>query len=164
MGLVVSLDPEKAALPYLPADRERLLEYDLARAIGRVIATNKPVIGVMTSLPMFGSPMNPMMAMRMGQQPQRPWVFIQELQRDYDVRQIQMDVDKIDDAIQVLVVAHPKEISDKAQYAIPRCDERHRPSAAAEQSDGEHDARRRVVTAEAVAGVGHRVRQHEGGC
>jgi ABC-type uncharacterized transport system involved in gliding motility auxiliary subunit len=118
MGLVVSLDPEKAALPYLPADRERLLEYDLARAIGRVIATNKPVIGVMTSLPMFGSPMNPMMAMRMGQQPQRPWVFIQELQRDYDVRQIQMDVDKIDDAIQVLVVAHPKEISDKAQYAI----------------------------------------------
>ena len=117
MGLVVSLDPEKAALPYLPADRERLLEYDLARAIGRVIATNKPVIGVMTALPMFGTPMNPMM-MRMGQQGQRPWVFIQELQRDYDVRQMQMDVDKIDDAIQVLVIAHPKEISDKAQFAI----------------------------------------------
>jgi ABC-type uncharacterized transport system involved in gliding motility auxiliary subunit len=118
MGLVVSLDPEKAALPYLPADRERLLEYDLARAIGRVIATNKPVIGVMTSLPMFGSPMNPMMAMRMGQQPQRPWVFIQELQRDYDVRQVPMTTDKIDDAIQVLIVAHPKEVSDQAQYAI----------------------------------------------
>jgi len=117
MGLVVSLDPEKAALPYLPADRERLLEYDLARAIGRVIATNKPVIGVMTALPMFGMPMNPMM-MRMGQQGQRPWVFIQELQRDYDVRQVQMTSDKIDDAIQVLVVAHPKDITDQAQYAI----------------------------------------------
>lgn len=118
LGLVVSLDPEKAALPYLPADRERLLEYDLARAIGRVIATNKPVIGVMTALPMFGSPMNPMMAMRMGQQPQRPWVFIQELQRDYDVRQVQMTADKIEDAIQVLIVAHPKEITDQAQFAI----------------------------------------------
>ncbi|HMJ92069.1 MAG TPA: Gldg family protein, partial [Candidatus Acidoferrum sp.] len=118
MGLVVSLDPEKAALPFLPADRERLLEYDLARAIGRVIATNKPVIGVMTPLPMFGSPMNPMMAMRMGQQPQRPWVFIQELQRDYDVRQVQMTAETIEEAIQVLVVAHPKEITDQAQYAI----------------------------------------------
>jgi len=115
-GLVVSLDPEKAALNLTP-DRERLLEYDLARAIGRVIETNKPVIGVMTALPMFGMPMNPMM-MRMGQQGQRPWVFISELQRDYDVRQVQMDADKIDDAIQVLIVAHPKEITDKAQYAI----------------------------------------------
>ncbi|HZO84635.1 MAG TPA: Gldg family protein, partial [Verrucomicrobiae bacterium] len=34
------------------------------------------------------------------------------------VRQVQMDVDKIEDDIKVLVVAHPKEISDKAQYAI----------------------------------------------
>jgi ABC-type uncharacterized transport system involved in gliding motility auxiliary subunit len=116
-GLVISLDPAKAALPYLPADRERLLEYDLARAIGRVIATNKPVLGVMTGLPMFGQPMNPMM-MRMGQQGQRPWVFVTELQRDYDVRQVQMDVDKIDETIQVLIVAHPKDITDKAQFAI----------------------------------------------
>lgn len=117
LGLAISLDPEKAALPYLPPDRERLLEYDIARAIGRVISTNKPVVGVMTPLPMFGMPMNPMM-MRMGQQGQRPWVFISELQRDYDVRQVPMDSDKIDDAVEILIVAHPKDVSDKAQYAI----------------------------------------------
>ena len=116
-GLVVSLDPEKAAIPHLDPARERLLEYDLARALGSVISTNKPVVGVMTALPMFGTPMNPMM-MRMGQQGQRPWVFIQELKRDYNVKQVQMDVDKIDDDVQVLIVAHPKNISDKAQYAI----------------------------------------------
>lgn len=116
-GLVVSLDPEKATIPVLQPQRERLLEYDLARAIASVISTNKPVVGVMTSLPMFGMPMNPMM-MRMGQRGQRPWVFIQELKRDYTVKQVQMDVDKIDDDIQVLIVAHPKNITDKAQYAI----------------------------------------------
>lgn len=116
-GLVVSLDPEKAAIPYLDPGRERLLEYDLARAIGRVITTTKPVVGVMTPLPMFGMPMNPMM-MRMGQRGQRPWVFISELKQDYEVKQIQMDVDKIDDDVQVLIVAHPKNITDKAQYAI----------------------------------------------
>ena len=116
-GLVVSLDPEKAAIPHLDPGRERLLEYDLARAIGRVITTAKPVVGVMTALPMFGQPMNPMM-MRMGQRGQRPWVFISELKQDYTVKQVQMDVDKIDDDIQVLIVAHPKNITDKAQYAI----------------------------------------------
>ena len=115
-GLALSLDPEKAVVP-LAVERERLLEYDIARALGQVISTNKPVLGVMTPLPMFGQPMNPMM-MRMGQQGQRPWVVIQELKRDYNVRQIQMDVDKIDDDIQVLIVAHPKNISDKAQFAL----------------------------------------------
>ena len=116
-GLVVSLDPQKAAIPFLQPQRERLLEYDLARAIASVISTNKPVVGVMTGLPMFGMPMNPMM-MRMGQRGQRPWVFIQELKRDYTVKQVQMDADQIDDDIEVLIVAHPKNISDKAQYAI----------------------------------------------
>lgn len=115
-GLAISLDPEKVAVP-LQLERERLLEYDIAHALGLVISTNKPIVGVMTGLPMFGMPMNPMM-MRMGQQGQRPWVFVQELKRDYTVRQVQMDADKIDDDIQVLIVAHPKNISDKAQYAI----------------------------------------------
>jgi ABC-type uncharacterized transport system involved in gliding motility auxiliary subunit len=115
-GLVVSLDPEKVPVT-LQLERERLLEYDIARALGQVISTNKPLVGVMTPLPMFGQPMNPMM-MRMGQQGQRPWVFIQELKRDYTVRQVPMDVEKIDDDIQVLVVAHPKNITDKAQFAI----------------------------------------------
>lgn len=116
-GLVVSLDPEKATIPFLDPGRERLLEYDLARAIGSVISTNKPVVGVMTGLPMFGTPSNPMMA-RMGQRGQRPWVFIQELKRDYNVKQLQMDVEEIDSDIQVLIVAHPKAISEKAQFAI----------------------------------------------
>jgi ABC-type uncharacterized transport system involved in gliding motility auxiliary subunit len=116
-GLVVSLDPEKVPVT-LQLERERLLEYDIARALGQVIATNKPLVGVMTSLPMFGQPMNPMM-MRMGQQGgQRPWVFIQELKRDYTVRQVPMEVEKIDDDIQVLIVAHPKNITEKTQFAI----------------------------------------------
>jgi ABC-type uncharacterized transport system involved in gliding motility auxiliary subunit len=117
LGLAVSLDPQNVAIPALTMPREKLLEYDIARAISRVMSTNKPVVAVMTGLPMFGQPMNPMM-MRMGQQPQRPWVAITELQADFEVKQVQMDVDKIDDDVQVLIVAHPKEISDKAQFAI----------------------------------------------
>ena len=50
----------------------------------------------MSGLPIFGQPMNPMM-MQMGQRGQEPWAVINELQRDFTVRQVQMDVDKIDD-------------------------------------------------------------------
>ena len=117
LGLAINYLDAKAALPFLSPDREKLLEYDISRAITRVVSPQRPVVGFMTALPMFGNPMNPMMA-RMGQQPQDPWVVVSELQRDFTVRQIQMDVDKIDDDIKVLVVAHPKEIIDKAQYAI----------------------------------------------
>src|SRR5258705_9316113 len=117
LGIAVSYLDGKAALPFLSPDREKLLEYDISRAISRVAHPEKPVVGVMTGLPMFGQPMNPMM-MRMGQQPQEPWILINELKRDFDLKQIQMDVDKIDDDVKVLMVVHPKNISDKAQYAI----------------------------------------------
>lgn len=119
LGLAISLDPVKVALPVLAPDREKLLEYDIARAIAQVISTNKPVVGIMTPLPMFGMPSNPMMA-RMGQPPggQDPWVFVSELKRDFDVRQVPMETDKIDDDIRVLMVIHPKDIKDTAQYAI----------------------------------------------
>src|SRR6185503_8559414 len=94
MGVAVSALDEKVAIPFLPPDRERLLEYDLTRAISRVGNPQKPVVGIMTPLPMFGQPMNPMMQ-RMGQQPQESWVVISELQRDFTVKQVPVDSDKI---------------------------------------------------------------------
>lgn len=117
LGVAISQDPVKVSLPALRPNRQELMEYDLARAISQVTETNQPVVGVMTPLPMFGQQMNPMMA-RMGQQPQRPWVVITELQRDFDVREIPMDSASIDEDVQLLMVVHPKEITDQAQYAI----------------------------------------------
>ncbi|MEO6034782.1 MAG: GldG family protein [Verrucomicrobiota bacterium] len=117
LGLVVSLLDEKAALPFLAPDRERLLEYDLSRAIARVVTPKKPVVGVMSAFPVFGAESNPMMQ-RMGQQGSQPWVFLTELKNDFDVKQVELAADKIPDDINVLVVAHPRDITDAAQFAI----------------------------------------------
>ena len=114
LGLAVSQADQRIAIPALAPDRERLLEYDLVRAIGRVTTTEKPVVGVMTGLPVFGMPGNPMFGMQ-GAEPQ---VFILELQRDFDLKQVGMDVDRIDDAIKTLVVIHPKNIGEQAQFAL----------------------------------------------
>lgn len=117
LGLAVSQLDEKQAIPFLDPGRERLLEYDLSRAISRVVTPEKPVVGVMSAMPVFGMPSNPMMA-RMGQQGQQPWVIVTELKNDFEVKHVAMDVDKIDDDVKVLLVIHPREITDKAQYAI----------------------------------------------
>lgn len=119
LGLSVSLADETQSIPFLDPREERLLEYKLSRAIARVGAgPEKPVVGIMSPLPVFGMPANPMM-MRMGQgQGQEPWVLVNELKNDFNVKQVGMDVSKIDDDIKVLLVIHPRDISDKAEYAI----------------------------------------------
>ena len=59
---------QKQAIPFLAPARERLLEYDISRAIARVMTTDKPVIGVMSALPVMGQ-MSPMMMQRGQNQP-----------------------------------------------------------------------------------------------
>ncbi|HSH16141.1 MAG TPA: GldG family protein, partial [Verrucomicrobiae bacterium] len=103
LGVAFSMLDRTAALSFLTPNREQLLEYDLTRAISQVVKTEKPVVGVMSSLPVMGMPMNPMM-MRMGQQGQQPWVLISELQRDFEVREIPMSGEAIPGDIDVLFV------------------------------------------------------------
>lgn len=117
LGLAVSLLDGKQAIPFLQPNRERLLEYDLSRAITRVVTPEKPVVGVMSALPVFGMPSNPMM-MQMGQRGQPAWALITELQNDFTVRRVDMGADQIDAEIKVLIVIHPKDITDAAQFAI----------------------------------------------
>ena len=115
LGLTVSLLDARAAIPFLAPTRERLLEYDIVRAISRVIKPEKPVVGIMSPLPVFGGP-SP--GLPMGPRNQEPWAAITELQTDFDVRRVEMNAEKIDDDIQLLVLIHPRDISEKTQYAI----------------------------------------------
>ncbi len=117
LGLAVSMLDEKQSLPFLAPNRERLLEYDLSRAISRVMSPERAVVGIMSPLPVFGMPMNPMMQ-RMGQQGQEPWALVNELKNDFKVKRVEMTAEKIDDDISVLVLLHPRDISDKAQFAV----------------------------------------------
>jgi ABC-type uncharacterized transport system involved in gliding motility auxiliary subunit len=114
LGASITYADQKIALPALALDREPLLEYDLTRAIARATTTKKPVVGVMSALPVFGMPPSQFT----GGQPMEPQVFIGELRRDYTVKRVSLDADRIDDDVKVLLVIHPRGISDKAQYAL----------------------------------------------
>ena len=117
-GVVAVCGDREETLGVLSPRTESTLEYDLTRLVTRVAWPERPVVGVMTSLPdVLGGQMNPMM-MQMGQRPPQGWAAFSELAKDYDVRTVEPDAEKIDDDIKTLVVVHPKNLSDKALYAI----------------------------------------------
>ena len=117
LGIAVDCLDQVVAIPFLSPERENLLEYDITRAIYRVLHPEKPVIGLMSSLPVMGQ-MNPMMMQMGGGRGEPPWAFVAELKRDFDVRYVPVQADSIPDDIKTLLVVHPRDLSDKTLYAI----------------------------------------------
>ncbi len=115
-GLSVSCLDEKVAIPFIPARPETLLEYDVSRAISQVVSPEKAKVAVMTSIQVQGgfSPGN----MNMQQGPAQPWVFYNELRRDYETMVLAPDTAEIPGDIGVLIVMHPHDLTPGAEFAI----------------------------------------------
>ena len=113
LGLAVNRLERKQTIPTLNPARERLLEYDLARAIARVGIAEQPTIGLMSALPVLGERFNPMT-----RQSSEPWVLATELKRDFNVRTVNMTATSIDPDLKVLLVIHPRDIAEATEYAL----------------------------------------------
>ena len=113
LGLTASRLDRKESIVGINPQRERLLEYDLIRAIARVASSTRPVIGVMSALPVMGAPFN-----MMSRQPSEPWVLAGELKRDFDVKTVPFNTETIDPAIKTLLLIHPRDISERTEYAL----------------------------------------------
>ena len=114
LGLVASRGEHKSVIPAITMERERLLEYDIVRAISRTKEGDKTQVGILSAEPVFGSRGMPMM----GIPPSQKQVFVSELERDYKVVNVALDAKEIDPAIKILLVLHPKDISESTQYAL----------------------------------------------
>jgi gliding motility-associatede transport system auxiliary component len=113
LGVVVSRLDRVETIPAISFQREPLLEYDLIRAIASVGMPERPKLGIMAGLFVMGAPFNPYT-----RQPAEPWVLANELKRQFDVKQIQMDVKEIPADINVLLLIHPKNIKPETEYAL----------------------------------------------
>jgi ABC-type uncharacterized transport system involved in gliding motility auxiliary subunit len=113
LGLAVSQLDRKQAIPAISPQRERLLEYDIVRAIARVGSAERPVIGLMSALPVLGERFNPMT-----RQSSEPWVLASELKRDFNVKAVPLLTQSIDPEIKVLLVIHPRDIPESTEYAL----------------------------------------------
>ena len=108
------LDDERN-IPFFQPDRERFLEYDLTRLVYELSNPQRPVVGVMSSLPLNGDPRAMMMRVAGGGQ---PYAIMNQLRQFFTVRDVPTDAQVIDPAVKVLIVAQAQNLSDATLYAI----------------------------------------------
>ncbi len=114
-GLVFVSADQEDVIEWLDPDKEQVLEYDLTSIIQGIQSDKKIVVGIITSLPVFGTVGRPT---RQTQRTEKEWLFITEMKKIYDVRQINPSVQKIDPLLNLLLVVFPKNLSPQLEYAI----------------------------------------------
>jgi len=109
LGLVGtnSTDDERI-IPFFQSNRESALEYDITKLIYNLDHPKKLVIGVMSTLPVFGNDQQPGM---------KPWTIISAMKEFFDVRDLGIKVDVISPDIDVLMIIHPKKLKAGTQFA-----------------------------------------------
>jgi ABC-type uncharacterized transport system involved in gliding motility auxiliary subunit len=113
LGVAVSQLDRKQTIPTISPQRERLLEYDLVRAIARVGSAERPKIGLMAGLPVLGERFNPFT-----RQSSEPWVLANELKREFEVKEVPLTAKEIDKDLNVLLVIHPRDAQPATEYAL----------------------------------------------
>lgn len=102
----------RTVIPFFQLDKETFLEYDIAKLIQSLVMDSKPVIGLVSSLPVNGG-FDPT-TRQMGE----PWAVIGGMRDLFEVRPLGIELSTIDSTIDVLMVIHPKGLSDDTAYAI----------------------------------------------
>jgi ABC-type uncharacterized transport system involved in gliding motility auxiliary subunit len=105
----------RQTIAFFNQNREAFLEYDLTQLIYRLSTPKKPVLGVITALPLDTGPGGVMAAMQGRAQ---PYVAYQQLVDEYDTRMLRGAFDRIPADIDVLLIAQPPQLSDAQRYAI----------------------------------------------
>ena len=99
-------------IAFFQPDKERFLEYDIAKLISTLAFPQRQVIGLISGAPMSGS-FDPQ-----SQQMVPAWVIYEQAQQLFEVRSLGADSDVIDDDVGLLWIVQPKSLSNSMLYAI----------------------------------------------
>ena len=106
-GLVgTNTTDDEALIPFFQIAREGAVEYDITKLIYNLANPKKRVVGIISSLPIFGDEKNP------------EWNIIKVLKDFFAVRNLGDKTSDISSDIDVLVVIHPKKFSAPEYYAL----------------------------------------------
>ena len=106
---------DQESIPRFSPEREEFLEYDLTKMIHTLGQAARPVIGLLSALPLDGQSRQAMMTGR----PPQPWLILERIEELFEVRHLSpADLERVEDDVDVLMVVHPKELSDGVRYAI----------------------------------------------
>lgn len=103
---------DQETIAFFQPDKEEFLEYDIARLLSTLAEPARPVIGLVSGIPMTGGfdPASGQMA--------RPWMVWQQAGQLFETRNLGTSFASIDDDIGVLWIVQPKALDEATQYAI----------------------------------------------
>ncbi|MCB1120966.1 MAG: Gldg family protein [Verrucomicrobiae bacterium] len=112
-GLSMTQADNQESIPFFSIQKENSLEYDIPKALYSVQLWEKPTIGLISGLPVAGTPQ-----FFPGQQPQaQDWVFIQQLRQSFEITEINSASDW-PSVVDVLMIIHPQQLDDELLFAI----------------------------------------------
>jgi len=112
-GLALTQADNQESIPFFAVQKENSLEYDIAKAVHTVQQWDKAKIGIITGLPVVGTPQ-----MFPGQPPQgEDWVFIQQLRQSFEITEIS-SASNWPEVVDVLMVIHPQALDDEVLFEI----------------------------------------------
>lgn len=106
----------REVIPFFVPDREEFLEYDLTQVVSRLNQTELPLLGIVTNLTLDTGPVG-MGAIEQGAQAE-PYFVYEQLVRNFQIEFLEQDFDEVPADIDVLMIAHPRELDDRTLYAI----------------------------------------------
>jgi ABC-type uncharacterized transport system involved in gliding motility auxiliary subunit len=105
---------KKEIIAFFDPSKEEFLEYDVTRLIYLLSNTQKKTVGVLAFLPMEGVQNNPLMR---GQN-SPPWQISVQMKEMFEVKTIATDAAEIPADVKVILLVHPKGVSEKMQYLL----------------------------------------------
>ena len=102
----------QTVIPFFDPRKETFLEYDIAKLLASLAIDDKPVVGLLSTLPMGGG-FDPRT-----QSPREGWVIEGELRQLFELRALDASVASIDADVDLLVLVHPKDLAEDTLYAI----------------------------------------------
>jgi ABC-type uncharacterized transport system involved in gliding motility auxiliary subunit len=113
-GLVATQADQQKVIGALNPEREQFLEYDVSELVYGVGQVDKKKLGLITSLPLQGTPGMPMM----GQQGTEGQYVVSEWQDTYDIVPVDSSATELPAGLDVLAVIHPEGLTPKLQFSI----------------------------------------------
>src|SRR5258708_4155013 len=107
-----STDDEEIIAFFQP-ERERFLEYDLTKLVYNLANPKRRQVGLLSALPIAGAAMP-----RIPGQMPAPWVVVDQIRQNFPLRQFGSDTANIPADLDLMMVVHPKELSEDGQYAL----------------------------------------------
>lgn len=110
-----STDDEEI-IAFFQNSREEFLEYDLTKLVYQLSHPVQKTVGVLSTLPIQGGAGGGMPFMQ--QSGGDPWMVMDMIKQTFEVRKLETTVSAIPEDIDLLMLVHPKGLSDETVYAI----------------------------------------------